>query len=570
MTVILEELKNNLISEKVLRWSNKSNCYKRVNNWKNLISCKSIDKFNQLLCDYQSEDELWYCLSHNIDIYSDELLCPVCKSRRRKFTKKGYNTVCNECSANQNPQKIKNFNNTISNRTLDDSHSIGFKIKQSQISKYGCLGFNQWEKVKATKVKKYNNETFNNREKYQETCIQKYGVKSNLALYVNNQSEESLLKASNSRKKTLNEKYGVDYLWQIPGAQEKGLIKKQDKITKFESDNNCINQTKIFKKFGQDWLSIKNNLEFIYDDNGHKYLTQKSIEKIIDFKNNKFNNPISYRSNLEQEVCDFLTENKISYIKNCRTVLPNNNNRYYELDIYSEEYKIAIEINGIYWHSSLFKDKYYHERKSKQAEKFGIRLIHIYENEWKDPQTRSIIKSLLLIAFGKINNKIYARKCIIKEISNKEAKVFNDKNHLQGHRNAQITYGLFYNNELVQLMSFSRTHYNRNLKDNDDWEIIRGCPGSNNIVIGGVSKLLKHFISCHKPKNIFSYCDFNKFDGKSYLAANMKFIGYTGPDKHWIVGGKVIKRNPKKYKQLKDIAQATIWGSGSKKYLLTI
>ena len=106
--------------------------------------------------------------------------------------------------------------------------------------------------------------------------------------------------------------------------------------------------------------------------------------------------------------------------------------------------------------------------------------------------------------------------------------MLNEKVHLQGHRNAQITYGLFYKNELVQLMSFSKTKYNRNLKEDNSWEIIRGCPGSNNIVVGGVSKLFNHFIKEHNPTRVFSYCDFNKFDGKSYNAIGMKFIGYTG------------------------------------------
>ena len=82
------------------------------------------------------------------------------------------------------------------------------------------------------------------------------------------------------------------------------------------------------------------------------------------------------------------------------------------------------------------------------------------------------IIQLLKIALGIAENKIYARKCEIREITNQEAKILNDKVHLQGHRNAQVTYGLYYHDELVQLMSFSRTHYNRNLKGDNSWEII--------------------------------------------------------------------------------------------------
>lgn len=117
-------------------------------------------------------------------------------------------------------------------------------------------------------------------------------------------------------------------------------------------------------------------------------------------------------------------------------------------------------------------------------------------------------------------------------------------------------------------MSFSKTRYNRNLKNDNEWEIIRGCPGSNNIVIGGVSKLFKHFVNDYQPDKVFSYCDFNKFDGKSYLKLGMQFKGYTGPNKWYILPDRtVIPRNPKKYKQLKNYP--IIYGSGSKKFIWT-
>ena len=173
---------------------------------------------------------------------------------------------------------------------------------------------------------------------------------------------------------------------------------------------------------------------------------------------------------------------------------------------------------------------------------------------------------MLKLFLGKIENRIYARECEIKQITNKEARPFNELNHLQGHRDAQVTYGLFYKNELVQLMSFSKTKYNRNLKTDNSWEIIRGCPGSLNLVVGGVSKLISHFIKDYKPSTIFSYCDFNKFTGISYERLGMKFVGYTGPDKHYIIDGVVVNRSPKKYKENNSKKDALLWGAGSKKY----
>lgn len=276
-------------------------------------------------------------------------------------------------------------------------------------------------------------------------------------------------------------------------------------------------------------------------------------------------------SNAEQLLYEYIKSIYPGEIKrHVKNLLKESSGKYYEIDIYLPALKIGVEYNGLYWHSEFQKEKSYHFTKSKLADDQGIRLINIYEDEWLDPQTRPKIEALLKISFGQAPTKIYARNCLIKEITNMEARPFNEMHHLQGHRNAQITYGLFYKNELVQLMSFSKTRYNKNLKSDDSWEIIRGCPGSNNIVIGGVSKLLTYFIRKNNPAEIFSYCDFNKFNGISYEKAGMVFEGYTGPDMTWWIDNKRVARQPKKHKELKQQATCRIFGSGSKKYRLIL
>lgn len=256
----------------------------------------------------------------------------------------------------------------------------------------------------------------------------------------------------------------------------------------------------------------------------------------------------------------------IQIIKNDRKALGNGK----EIDIYLPEYKVGIEFNGDYWHSSLKKERKYHFDKSVVAEENGIRLIHVYEYEWIDQKKKDKILSIINAAVKNIDIKFYARNCEIKEITNKEAKLFNENNHLQGHRNAQITYGLFYKGELVQLMSFSKAKYNKNLQGSNDWEIIRSCQKLNTIVVGGVQKLFKHFVGENTPSSVFSYCDFNKFDGNSYESLGMNFVGYTGPDLWWVLEfapDVVVPRNPSKHSELKEMAVAQIWGAGSKKFL---
>ena len=67
-------------------------------------------------------------------------------------------------------------------------------------------------------------------------------------------------------------------------------------------------------------------------------------------------------------------------VTHTRQVLPS----HHELDIYIPDRKVAIEYNGLYWHSiENGKDKEYHISKSIECEQLGIHLIHVFGDEWK-------------------------------------------------------------------------------------------------------------------------------------------------------------------------------------------
>lgn len=131
--------------------------------------------------------------------------------------------------------------------------------------------------------------------------------------------------------------------------------------------------------------------------------------------------------------------------------------------------------------------------------------------------------------------KINARECEIKEVNLSIYKQFLNKNHRQGFVNANIVYGLYYKNILIQLMSFGRPRFNKNYQ----WELIRECTKKNYSVRGGTSKLWKHFLKnhpCHScicysyPQNKKStthytkYCDFSNIK-KAKKAKKIYFEG---------------------------------------------
>lgn len=483
----------------------------------------------------------------------------------------------------------------VENHSRQESASI-FGISESKLKK--ICSDNGWKKdrklhnqnIGKSKIYKFDRvnelkQLYIDENKTRKEVCERLGL--SLAVFKRICRENSIEKTDENRifntNKTISEKYGESNFGKLTSREEIINKRKQTNLKKYGYVNPTQNK-KIQEKMRLSNLrrspnkssigltieevnhivSSKENFEkFVKDKDVHTTVQiaemlgygVSAIEQYIAFYNCRdLIDPTS--SAPEQEVRLFIESLGIK-TEHTRQIIPP-----YEIDIYCPDYKVGIEFNGTYWHSSLRKQKSYHEDKAKAAERAGIRLIQIYQYQWEDENLREILKSVLKITFGKVDSRIYARNCEVREITNEIAKPFNNKNHLQGHRNAAITYGLYHNNELVQLMSFSR-------HNKYEWEIIRGCPGSNNVVVGGVSKLFKHFIKNYNPNQVFSYCDFNTFDGKGYEAIGMKFIGYTGPDLRWIIDGDVKHRSPSHHKEYKENAEAVIWGAGSKKYLWT-
>lgn len=459
--------------------------------------------------------------------------------------------------------KIKNFGLVKSKDKVFETISNSQKIHLDKDKLYDLYVVQNLSQVECAKI-------FNVQPHIVKKRLHEFGIKKPQDKFKDihkthaNHTNETIIK----RKQTLMDKYGVDNVSKIKNIKDK---KTQTCLNKYGVGNGSQkNYSKLFVSLQNDSnASIsffnQNNQKFTIEELG-EYLKVSYIpltDWLDKFNLRKYIKHIP--SKTEDSVADYIKSLGIEHIvRRARNILDNGK----EIDIYLPDYKIAIEVNGTYWHSEIEKDKKYHLNKSKDCENKGIRLIHIWQYEWDNEIQKEKIKMLLKIALGKVERKIYARNCVIKEISNKEAKALNEKVHLQGHRNAQITYGLFCDNELVQLMSFSKTKYNRNLKNDSSWEIIRGCPGSNNLVVGGVSKLFNHFVKENNPTQIFSYCDFNKFNGRSYEQLGMKFIGYTGPDVKYVLNnGQVVNRNPFKYQYNKKNMKWRLYGAGSKKYV---
>jgi hypothetical protein len=251
-----------------------------------------------------------------------------------------------------------------------------------------------------------------------------------------------------------------------------------------------------------------------------------------------------------------------------------------ELDIVLSDLNIAIELNGDRFHSDLYKTRQYHLKKTIECESKGIRLIHIWLCDWLSKS--DIIKSQLNSIIGIIPNKIYARNCEIKEVDYITSNLFLTKNHLQGTTVSKWRYGLYYNNELVQLITFGklRKATGRNHIDNS-YELLRLCTKTNTVVIGGASKLYKHFIKINNPTYIISFSNRDWSIGNVYKKLGMEFVKYT-PVGYFYSNGKrkehrfrhqkhiLVKlgfdKNKTEYQIMSERGYYRIWNTGNAIY----
>lgn len=200
-----------------------------------------------------------------------------------------------------------------------------------------------------------------------------------------------------------------------------------------------------------------------------------------------------------------------------------------EIDILIGE--LGIEYNGLYWHGDLAgKSNNYHKEKTELAKVKGIKLIHIFEDEWLEkPQ---IVKERLAAKLGK-SSKTYARKLAIRDVTWKEARTFYENNHLQGAGQAGKTLGLYRDDTLMACFTVG--------KRNNVHELLRYA--SVGTVVGGFSRLLKAFIlNSPEVTRLISYSDLRWGEGDVYGSNGFKRLEDTQLGYFWCKGNQRFSR----------------------------
>lgn len=392
------------------------------------------------------------------------------------------------------------------------SKEVLAKIQKTNLERYGVEYSVQSdivkEKVKTTNLKKYGVEySFQANEvkdKIKATNLERYGV--------DNPSKSDIIKTRivESNRKNL----GVDYPMQSKDVMDKS------RVTSFE-------------KYGTEYPNQSDIVKSKIDASTLEHYGVNRVCKLDEFKQKVVD------TNRERYGVDYtcliysgkLRGNDSSYNRSFAELLDDNGIKYereFLLQKYSYDFKVGetlIEINPTATHNTHFNpygknriDANYHRDKSKLAKDSGYSVIHVFD--WDD-----VDKVVQLLKF---RVTAYARKCDVKVVSEIDTNNYLDMYHLQGTcRGQKIRLGLYHDNQLVSLMTFGKSRFNKSC----EYELLRYCSHYN--VVGGAEKLFKYFVDNYKPNSIVSYCDTSKFSGKVYDALGFKYIKTNSPRKHW-------------------------------------
>lgn len=431
-------------------------------------------------------NEMLYLILHDLEER------PRCKCERHgelTFTNyaTGYYTFCgkpNKCKLNAETQAKKMSDRKLS-MTIEEKEDMYEKIKSTNLERYGVDNyFKHPEFIK------------------------------------NNYDKDLVALRDKNRKESVMKKYGVDNVSKLETVKNKII---ESNIEKYGVPNYM--QTFL----SEETLELLNDKEWL-----ESKLEKYSITYVARLLNcypctvttsmKKFEIEYKYKNITCEEsiIKSFFEDNNFKYEMNNRSVL----NNKHELDFYIKDKNFAVEVNGLYWHSEIHRpDRNYHHNKYKLCKEKNIFLFQFWDYEINDKYF--IVESMIKNKLKLTENKYYARKCEIKVISNYDASIFIQNNHLQDIKDNQIStsIGLFYKDELISVISFK--------KNKDEYILNRYCNLINTNVVGGFSKMIKYFVTNFSDKittysdNRYSQGDLYKNNGFELVRTNDVSYHYT-------------------------------------------
>lgn len=493
----------------------------------------------------------WYV--HGLTNYPT---CPVCgKIPTFICFSQGYRAYCSRKCLNSDPNKKQRTKDTCISRyggvAPACSTTVRAKTQRTCQERYGVNWATSSEtirkKIRSTFQKKYGVDSAGMipevHEKSKTTCIERYGG-------VGMASPELCEKSRQTRLGRYNNIYYSNTQQSV-----------QSQRTRYGGVG-CESQEILNKYLETRRQTIMSEHDFIigFTESGewickcpHKECT-KCQEKSFIITSDRYRD----RSNDGTELCTKLLPIQPSHSTGTtielfvRNVLDGINVEYetnkgifdgQHADIWIPSKNIAIECNGTYYHSTLLKSPLYHINKVKNARSKGIKLLTFWSDQIHNHP--EIVASMIRTKMGYTKQSIGARKCKVKQVPAVLANKFLENNHIQGITPSSVKLGLYFEDQLVSLMTFTKNAACQGSKNKspNEWVLNRFCNKIDTRVIGGAGKLLNYFIKTYVPDSIVSFSHNDISNGELYKKLGFTTNGKINTSYYYIKGNRRYHRS---------------------------
>lgn len=488
---------------------------------------------------FETAENVFIAIAHNI---FDVVLCKNCNQpiKVKKAIYGRTNYCCAQCTYHN--EAVRN------------------KQKQSCLKKYGTvtplLNDECKEKTKLTCREKFNNDSFAGSEQYKrrikspfskeevrqkikETKKRRYGEDYNKVIFEMRRQKIQRLNV---------ERYGVPYL-----LNNKQICDKTHNtmLQRYGVDNFFASKQLQCKKFLKTWQRIKLWNKFViplfaFEDYKGKdieykwkcnicggqffsriYTTGIGIDRSIPRCQKCY--PLKNQSFAQRQLFDFIESIYGGLIlKNDKTLIAP-----YQIDIYIPELKLGIQFDGLFYHNTKHKKKGYHLMKTNLCREKGIRIIHVFEYDWMN--NRQVVKEKIKSAFGVFEKTVQFDECLVKEVEQEHCNQFLLENHLYEVKKSEKRIGLFYNQQLVFVMTF--------IKKKCCYELNNMCT-KKGYFVKGIENLSRYFSMIHNK--IITYVDIRYEDETLIQKIGFKKVGQTRPNFCYYKNNYRVSRNQQK------------------------
>lgn len=471
------------------------------------------DIFEIPMCKACSNTVRWHTTHKPVAKYADYCSSKCAGSSLAAKTKR--KATCMSKYGVDSYSKTPTHKDSSSNRDPNTVMQASIKRKNTVIEKYGVDALNKIpgskEKRQQTNLDRYGSTNILTSDYVKQIKIDRYGT----ADYVT--TNEFRVKS----KATMLKNHGVEYSGQSSKLLDKSKQTNLDRYGSTSWSNHHISKQSLDKLNDVDWLIDQHITQqkpstIIAAELGVDKETVSNYMKKVGL--NRVRHNASYP---ETQLAQWLTDHNIEFEVNNRKLL-----RGKELDIFIPSKNIAIEYCGLYWHSTAMNPnvRNKHIQKLNACSKLGIRLITLFEDEWIHNQDL-VLDKISNILHISVNDRVYARKCVIKDVTSEDKSTFFDKYHIQGNGPSSINIGLYFDGTLVACMGF--------IKQKHDVCILNRYATNINVV-GGFSRLLSHFKADYAWKEIVSFADRRWSTGSVYETNGFKCDQILPPDYDYI------------------------------------